>query len=58
MQTLDELLQECGRMHGHMCAGQLLGARMAVLGCRSVDVEDPRDADRKKLIGGFSPAAA
>ena len=50
MQTLDELLEECGRLHGHMCAGQLLGARMAVLGCRLVGVEDPRGADRKKLI--------
>ena len=50
MQTLDELLEECGRLHGHMCAGQLLGARMAMLGCRSVGVDDPRGADRKKLI--------
>ena len=50
MQPLDELLEECGRLHGHMCAGQLLGARMAVLGCRLVGVEDPRGADRKKLI--------
>ena len=50
MQTLDELLEECGRLHGHMCAGQLLGARMAVMGCRLIGVEDPRGADRKKLI--------
>ena len=50
MQTLDELLEECGRLHGHMCAGQLLGARMAVVGCRRIGVEDPRGADRKKLI--------
>ena len=50
MQPLDELLEECGRLHGHMCAGQLLGARMAVLGCRLIGVEDPRGADRKKLI--------
>jgi formylmethanofuran dehydrogenase subunit E len=48
--TLDELLEECGRLHGHMCAGQLLGARMAVLGCRLVGITDPRGADRKKLI--------
>jgi formylmethanofuran dehydrogenase subunit E len=47
---LDDLLAECGRLHGHMCAGQLLGARMAVLGCRTVGVDDPRGADRKKLI--------
>jgi formylmethanofuran dehydrogenase subunit E len=48
--TLDDLLTECGRLHGHMCAGQLLGARMAVLGCRLVGIRDPRGADRKKLI--------
>jgi formylmethanofuran dehydrogenase subunit E len=50
MQTLDELLEECGRLHGHMCAGQLLGARMSLVGCRAVGIEDPRGADRKKLV--------
>src|ERR671917_2623932 len=50
MQNLDALLEECGRLHGHMCAGQLLGARMAVLGCRLIGVEDPTGADRKRLI--------
>jgi formylmethanofuran dehydrogenase subunit E len=50
MQLLEELLEECGRLHGHMCAGQLLGARMALLGCRLIGIDDPRGADRKKLI--------
>ena len=50
MQPLEEILQECERLHGHMCAGQLLGARMAMLGCRLVGVNDPRGADRKKVI--------
>src|SRR5882757_3885971 len=50
MESLDQLLEECGRLHGHMCAGQLLGARMAMLGCDLVDLNDPRGADRKKLI--------
>jgi len=50
VQPLEELLEECGRLHGHMCAGQLLGARMAVLGCRLINIDDPRGADRKKLI--------
>ena len=50
MQSLDEILIECERLHGHMCAGQLLGARMAVLGCQLIGVEDPRGADRKKVI--------
>jgi formylmethanofuran dehydrogenase subunit E len=47
---VDELLEECGRLHGHLCAGQLLGVRMALLGCRLIGIEDPRGADRKKLI--------
>src|SRR5918997_4085684 len=50
MQPLDELLEECARLHGHMCAGQLLGARMSQLGCRLIGVDDPSGADRKKLI--------
>src|SRR5918911_3420360 len=50
MQTLEEMLEECAGLHGHMCAGQLLGARMAALGCRLIGVDDPRGADRKKLI--------
>jgi formylmethanofuran dehydrogenase subunit E len=50
MESLEVLLQECERLHGHMCAGQLLGARMALLGCREIGIDDPRGADRKKLI--------
>ncbi len=49
-QSLDELLEECGRAHGHLCAGQLLGVRMALLGCRLTGIIDPRGEDRKKLI--------
>ena len=50
MRPLDELLKECANLHGHMCAGQLLGARMSMLGCRLIGVDDPRGSDRKKLI--------
>lgn len=50
MATLYELLEECGRLHGHICAGQLLGVRMALLGCRMIGIEDARGGDRKKLI--------
>lgn len=49
-ESLDELLEECGRLHGHLCAGQLLGVRMALLGLRLIEVSDPRGVDRKKLI--------
>lgn len=50
MQSLEEILVECEQLHGHMCAGQLLGARMALLGCRLVGLNDPRGADRRKTI--------
>lgn len=50
MESVDSLLKECERLHGHMCAGQLLGTRMALLGCRLLDIDDPRGADRRKLL--------
>ena len=50
MESIDILLKECERLHGHMCAGQLLGTRMALLGCKMIGIDDPRGVDRKKLI--------
>src|SRR4029078_9971037 len=50
MESLDQLLKECEHLHGHMCAGQLLGARMAVLGCKLIGIDDPKRLDRKKLL--------
>jgi formylmethanofuran dehydrogenase subunit E len=49
---LDELLSEAERAHGHLCAGQVLGVRMAMLGLRLLDLPDPRgDRDaRKRLV--------
>lgn len=49
-ESFEELLRECERLHGHLCPGQVLGVRMALLGCRLVGVEDPRGADRKRLL--------
>ena len=45
-----ELLKECERLHGHLCPGQVLGVRMALLGCELLGINDPKGADRKKLI--------
>ncbi len=50
METMEELLERAERSHGHMCAGQVLGVRMALLGCRAVSIHDPRGADRKSLL--------
>jgi formylmethanofuran dehydrogenase subunit E len=36
--------------HGHMCAGQILGLRMAVYGLRLLGLDDPTGKDRKRLV--------
>ncbi len=36
--------------HGHLCAGQILGLRMAVHGVRLLGMDDPTGADRKRLV--------
>jgi formylmethanofuran dehydrogenase subunit E len=50
LQPLDDLLNECERLHGHICPGQVLGVRMALQGCRLIGINDPKGADRKSLI--------
>ena len=51
MKSFEELLEKSVASHGHLCAGQIIGVRMAMLGCRLVGVEDPTaPAFRKKLI--------
>jgi len=36
--------------HGHLCAGQVLGVRLAMLGLEKLGIEDPRGKDRKRLV--------
>jgi formylmethanofuran dehydrogenase subunit E len=54
MQTFDALLREAEVAHGHLCAGQILGVRMAMLGCERLGVGDPKGLvnpkDRKRLV--------
>jgi formylmethanofuran dehydrogenase subunit E len=50
METLDDLLVKAEAAHGHLCAGQLLGVRMALLGLGRLGITDPRGADRKRLV--------
>jgi len=47
---LDALLREAEIAHGHLCAGQVLGVRMAMLGLELLGIEDPKGRDRKRLI--------
>src|ERR1700722_13153354 len=50
MPTLDDLLEEARIAHGHLCAGQVLGVRLAMLGCSRLGIDQPRGKDRKRLI--------
>ncbi len=44
------LVGEAEVAHGHLCAGQILGVRMAMLGLARLGIEDPKGADRKRLV--------
>lgn len=50
MKSLDEYLADAAAAHGHLCAGQVLGVRMAMLGLAELGIEDPRGKDRKRLV--------
>src|SRR5437879_13060920 len=49
MKTLGEYLELAEQAHGHLCAGQVLGVRLAMLGLRELAIEDPT-AERKRLL--------
>lgn len=50
IEPLDTLLEKAELAHGHMCAGQILGVRMAILGLQNLGIADPQGADRKRLV--------
>ena len=51
MEAFDKLLEGSARSHGHLCPGQVVGVRMAMLGCRLIGLDDPQRLDQlKKLI--------
>jgi len=50
VKTLDQYLADAEQAHGHLCAGQVLGVRLAMLGLEKLGIEDPRGKDRKRLV--------
>jgi len=52
MNSLDEYLRDAEQAHGHLCAGQVLGVRLAMLGLAKLGIDDPRGnkEDRKRLV--------
>ncbi len=49
MKSFEELLEEATRIHGHICAGQVIGVRMSMLALSHLKIVDPKGVDRKKL---------
>ena len=50
MKSFDEYLRDAEQAHGHICAGQVLGVRLALLGLRILEIDDPVGKDRKRLV--------
>jgi len=49
VKALEEYLQLAAVAHGHLCAGQVLGVRLAMLGLRELGIDDPI-AERKRIV--------
>jgi formylmethanofuran dehydrogenase subunit E len=50
MKSLEEYLLDAEQAHGHLCAGQVLGVRLAMLGLFKLGIDDPYGKDRKRLV--------
>ena len=50
MKAFDEYLRDAEIVHGHLCAGQVLGVRLAMLGLFKLGIDDPAGKDRKRLV--------
>lgn len=50
MKSFDEYIRDAEQAHGHLCAGQILGVRLAMLGLQKLGIEDPQGKDRKRLV--------
>jgi formylmethanofuran dehydrogenase subunit E len=51
LKPFEELLAASAKDHGHLCPGQIVGVRMAMLGCSLIGLEEPASHEQiKKLI--------
>ena len=51
MDSFEKLINNSAAAHGHLCPGQAVGVRMAMLGCRLIGLEEPTRHDQiKKLV--------
>ncbi len=49
-QDFETLLKGSVDSHGHLCPGQVVGVRMAMLGCELIELDDPRHLPQIKRI--------
>ena len=50
MRPFEQLLEEAVAFHGHLCPGQVLGVRMAVAGCRVLEIDEPRSFGKGLVV--------
>jgi len=53
MPSLDSYLREAEQAHGHLCAGQVLGVRLAMLGLQKLGIDDARSNENRKRLVTF-----
>ncbi|HEX6823653.1 MAG TPA: FmdE family protein [Candidatus Sulfotelmatobacter sp.] len=50
MKSFEDYLHDAEIAHGHLCAGQILGVRLALVGLKKLGIEEPEGKDRKRLV--------
>ncbi len=50
LKSFEEYEELAKAAHGHMCAGQVLGLRLAIHGLELLGIDDPLGQDRKRLV--------
>jgi formylmethanofuran dehydrogenase subunit E len=50
LKSFDEYVTLAEQAHGHICAGQILGLRMAIYGLKLLALDDPTGKHRKRLV--------
>jgi len=50
MEDFETLLARSVQHHGHLCPGQVIGVRMAMLGCRLIGIEEPTKEIKKLIV--------
>ncbi len=50
IKSFELLLEESVKTHGHLCPGQVVGVRMAILGCKLIGLDNPKSRNQIKQL--------